>query len=488
MVWRPAWLFLISLLVLVSGCVSISQGSSLAAEATGDCADQFRWWQDHSLSAGIVDAQDWSPPGFPYLRVNRFLASYRFVGLSPEQQEQWLALALDRAVEAWELESQGQGEGVEGRVAGLVACGRQAADRLLAEPGLWPELDVAKVVPDSYNTVARVLGLYPLVVPLVRWRAAEVMGAVAPQLGRNVADERWRFYRPDVEPVPVFAAAYQGGGWSSRALGGPVIGSEELRALIRRHAPRYGIAALSGHDWPGRPGRDLDGKLHFLPEPVVYVQVAFTRWQGQVLPQLVYTIWFSARPATTAVDIYAGALDGLVWRVTLGADGQPLVYDSMHPCGCYHQWLPVRGRLAVRDDVAINREPFWLPAFVPLSTDRPTLYLTSGNHYLVRVAFESARVDAVPYRIEDYRELRGRSYAGGRLFGMDGMIDGSERSERYLLWPTGVVSAGGMRQWGHHAIAFIGRAHFDDPDLLARYFVPAASGATRQIKGLKRQP
>jgi hypothetical protein len=27
-----------------------------------------------------------------------------------------------------------------------------------------------------------------------------------------------------------------------------------------------------------------------------------------------------------------------------------------------------------------------------------------------------------------------------------------------------------MRQWGHHATAFVGMRHFDDPDLLARRF------------------
>jgi hypothetical protein len=27
-----------------------------------------------------------------------------------------------------------------------------------------------------------------------------------------------------------------------------------------------------------------------------------------------------------------------------------------------------------------------------------------------------------------------------------------------------------MRQWGRHATAFVGRRHFDDPDLLERYF------------------
>jgi hypothetical protein len=56
-------------------------------------------------------------------------------------------------------------------------------------------------------------------------------------------------------------------------------------------------------------------------------------------------------------------------------------------------------------------------------------------------------------------------------------MPGTERGERYFLWPMGVESAGQMRQWGHHATAFVGRRHFDDPHLLDSYFTlrPAAS-------------
>jgi hypothetical protein len=35
----------------------------------------------------------------------------------------------------------------------------------------------------------------------------------------------------------------------------------------------------------------------------------------------------------------------------------------------------------------------------------------------------------------------------------------------------GVREPGAMRQWGRHATAFVGRQHFDDADLFARYFV-----------------
>jgi hypothetical protein len=43
--------------------------------------------------------------------------------------------------------------------------------------------------------------------------------------------------------------------------------------------------------------------------------------------------------------------------------------------------------------------------------------------------------------------------------------------ERFILWPTGVVSPGAMRQWGRHAVAFVGERHFDDPDFMDRIFV-----------------
>ncbi|MGH6912472.1 MAG: hypothetical protein ACREH3_02055, partial [Geminicoccales bacterium] len=61
---------------------------------------------------------------------------------------------------------------------------------------------------------------------------------------------------------------------------------------------------------------------------------------------------------------------------------------------------------------------------------------------------------------------------GGRrsLYGADGLVAGTERRERWILWPMGIASAGAMRQWGHHATAFVGEREFDDPDLIERGF------------------
>jgi hypothetical protein len=68
-----------------------------------------------------------------------------------------------------------------------------------------------------------------------------------------------------------------------------------------------------------------------------------------LLLQLVYTLSFPERPARGVVDFLAGRLDGVTWRVTLAPDGEPLVYDSIHPCGCYHVFFPTpRARRPIR--------------------------------------------------------------------------------------------------------------------------------------------
>lgn len=66
------------------------------------------------------------------------------------------------------------------------------------------------------------------------------------------------------------------------------------------------------------------------------------------------------------------------------------------------------------------------------------------------------------------------------LFGSDGLVAGTERPERWLLWPMGIPSPGAMRERGHHATAFVGRRHFDDPYLLEELFEPAVREGARQ--------
>jgi hypothetical protein len=206
------------------------------------------------------------------------------------------------------------------------------------------------------------------------------------------------------------------------------------------------------------------------------VRSAFTRYQNQVLAQLVYTVWFSERPKDGAVDSYAGALDGVVWRVTLDAKGQPLVYDTVHACGCYHYYFPAQALERREHDSAWDEPPLFPQLLLP---DGPfVIRLQSGTHYVRRIvaAGNTHTKENKRYRLADYRELltlpegEGKAKGTRSLFDEDGIVAGSERMERLWLWPAGIQSAGAMRQWGRHATAFVGRSHFDDPDFMQRVF------------------
>jgi hypothetical protein len=191
------------------------------------------------------------------------------------------------------------------------------------------------------------------------------------------------------------------------------------------------------------------------------------------LVQLIYTIWFSERPRESALDLLSGRLDGLVFRVTLDPKGLPLVYDTIHPCGCYHMFFPT-ARVAVKPSPQPGIEWAFVPAILPAvePVHRIVISVASRSHYIVNLRFDSGARGTV-YRFSDDDELRALPTIEGTTrsaFGPDGIVPGTERGERMLFWPTGVDDTGAMRQWGKHATAFLGRRHFDDPDLIERRF------------------
>ena len=209
-------------------------------------------------------------------------------------------------------------------------------------------------------------------------------------------------------------------------------------------------------------------------QQVVYAHPAWTRYRDRVLLQLVYTIWFPERPPQSDGDILAGRLDGITWRVTLAPDGAPLLYDTIHPCGCYHLFFPTPRAQA------LPAPEGWRSGCSRRSrcraSPRPSVRCcasraartTSSASAVVRGSDSLAR-----YELRPYGELRSLlRLDGGRasIFGADGLVPGSERPERCLFWPMGIASAGAMRQWGRHATAFVGRRHFDDADLLEKRF------------------
>lgn len=208
-------------------------------------------------------------------------------------------------------------------------------------------------------------------------------------------------------------------------------------------------------------------------QPVAYTLLSHTRLGDEVLLQLNYVVWFAARPRAGVFDLLGGPVDGITWRVTLRADGEVVLYDAIHNCGCYHTVFPTR-HVRVRRRQTGHEEPMLIAPVGDEGVGPPVIRVQSATHYIQRVYFgggDSSR--NLVYPLRSYNELRSLPLSGaGRrsFFRPDGLVAGTERGERWLFWPMGVAEPGAMRQWGTHAIAFVGRRHFDDADLFEPYF------------------
>jgi hypothetical protein len=471
----------------------------LGAEApqTRECAQWYRSLDAAVDAAGVRDAQYARVSGFPYLRVDRLLD-----GLAARVQpnaaafdaysEQLLGRDLEsRSHEIANLPREALGALFPGEdrpsaaaLARTQSCGRLLREHHLAKTQAREALLASARVPDDYSDAARLVGLYPLTRVFFargvrRWEEEARAGFAAPAAGAAVV----RYSPPEASPpLARGTAASLIGRAELDPLGIPLLSERELARLAAAYAPSVEIAIAGEPDRIGalRWRRGQEVPVVDTAAPVAYVYQAHARYGDRILLQLVYTLWFPERPPGHPGDLLAGRLDGLVWRVTVAPDGEPLLYDSIHPCGCYHQFFPTpRARPLAAPDALEE----W--AFSPLALprvqegERPVLRVASGTHDLQGVVVTRDAESVVRYALRDYDELRSLPLPTGgsrSVFGPDGIIAGSERPERLLFWPMGIRSAGAMRQRGRQATAFVGRRHFDDADLLERRFVLDLAG------------
>jgi hypothetical protein len=483
---------------LACGCATLDAPFSghleSAAPQVRECAEWFRMLDARVDAAGVRDAQDARVAGFPYLRVSRLLASLRPAAGADDAALRALAermLALDSEARRYEIMNLRAGQ-----VAGMsdvsgVAGLRMALERTQGCAQLLSELDLAQpetrqvllqraAVPDDYRSLYRILGLYPITqfafAAGVRRYEEETRRTFQSESSLPPGANLVRFAPPPGEGLSRARAARILERATSNVLGIPLPGESELQEFFAAYAPSFEIAVAADYDRIGAPRwlrggttPEIDGA-----QQVVYVHPAWARYRDRVLLQLVYTIWFPERPPQLDGDIRAGKLDGISWRVTLAPDGTPLLYDTIHPCGCYHLFFPTPRAQALPAPGGLE-EWMFSPQSLPgiAETERPVLRIASGTHYLEKVSVVRGIDSVARYELRPYGDLRSlQRLDGGRasMFGPDGLVPGSERPERSLFWPTGIVSAGAMRQWGRQATAFVGRRHFDDADLLEKRF------------------
>ncbi|MDN3558066.1 hypothetical protein [Halomonas maura] len=501
------WAVLLLALLLFAGCAGTPSWRETPPPGQRQCRDLLSAFDMAVAEAGVGDAGRARVAGFPYLRTDRLLASFaptlRHHPDAPRYAD-WLGRMRQGDAEARRIEAANLPTPARQRLArrsggeAPAAAAKARGERLLAAELLGPEDGPARVAlreavaaPDHYVDTWRVLGLYPLArvglsLGYGRWRDAYLAGFDGPFPTRGEV-RRYAPAPPAGPPLDAEAAARLVRRAPRSPLGLVDLDDETLRRLAAHHAPVFAIETRGHDDRLGAPywRRGPAGPLPAVDtnRAVADVRLAHTRFDGRVLPQLVYTVWFPARTRLGALDILGGRLDGVVWRVTLGADGRPLIHDSIHACGCYHLFFPVPPlrRVVVPADHDLREAPL-TPAYTPPHPpgERLALQLAAVSHYLVGLAtVDDAASADVPYALRLTRSpphYGRRSLAlpdGGRrsLFGPEGLVAGTERLERFLLWPAGIRSPGAMRQWGTHATVFVGRRHFDDPLLFEEAFV-----------------
>jgi len=483
----------------VCGCAQVpgrSGGVEPGAAEPGQACAALYAASDRAVErAGVRDGEAARVDGFASLRVDRLLASFAHEPMSDAQFEAWVQRMgeLDRAARGYELANLPAAEQARlqrehsalaaergGLDHALAACGTILAGRDLAAPRARETLRERAVVPDDYDQWKRVVGLYWLTrIPFasgVRDYQSGVEATFATPLEQLPLQGRLTAYVPP--PAQALASEEQAA-ILARAVRNPLAIPDpepaELERLFDAHAPVWVVDARDDNDRVGAlvAGDGATPRVD-TTAPVVYRRLAHTRYEQRTLLQLVYSVWLPARPKTSTFDLLSGHLDAVVWRVTLGPDGTPLVYDSIHSCGCYQQFFPTpRAELlpqpATLDETAFV--PQRLGSVVP--GQRVVLRIASGTHYLQRVSITAAFDEGTPAPFRDDNTLRSLPGSAGEhrsAFRPDGIVPGSERGERYLLWPLGVREPGAMRQWGRHATAFIGRRHFDEARLMQRYF------------------
>jgi hypothetical protein len=457
-------------------------------DVLGGCADFFASLDGRASEYQVLDPGAFRVEGHPYLRTNRFLASFSSDAVTDKAVfTAWVdrMQALDQEGRQHEIAnlpvtagpSVGSGNGEAELNARVASCGNllKAADFQDADSRVV--LRKKTGVPDEYLALPRVLGLYPLTSLFVSngvrsWHSeARRTFSTEPPVG-------WPAIRHVPERSTGLPAKREIVGSAKRdALGIPIYSSTDLEAIFWMHAPIWEVQTEAEYDRIGAPtwtpGGTLDIDIH---QPTAYTLLSFTRFGKEILTQLNYIIWFPARPKERALDIYGGLLDGVNYRVTLDKNGKPLLYETIHNCGCYYEAYPT-GRLRVREKIDYAEPPLILKApELTSATERMTVAMETRTHY-VRHLYPAPRrphPETVVYSLADYSALRSLpDPKGGRrsMFGPDSLAPGSERLERFILWPTGVVSPGAMRQWGRHAVAFVGERHFDDPDSMDKMFI-----------------
>lgn len=452
------------------GCLALCSVSSaepldrpldkpLAEPSNGqlDC----RMWFDLQQSAldkqNISDAGSTRIDGFPHLRATRWVAFLYQQATGEASQQLWLELAASEAQRSWQAELSrlyGSQQGHQQWRDQLQSC-IHSMTNLTSFYGL-PEPQVA----DSYVSWQRVVGVYPLSRLLA-----------LPAIKHQQRDMDKRFRHPARLPIRHYVPSPFSGNLpipsalARNAFDMPLPKGPNRDALLAHYAPVLSIADPKDLNQPGSIVLNQGLPSVDISAPVAYQWLSWTHYRGHALLQLNYQFWFSRRPAAGLLNLHGGELDSIIWRVTLKPDGNVLFYDSIHGSGRDHKIFTVARGLHTAT-LSGDRPSVYPQPVANAASERISLLLEADTHYLVRVELFNAEGEQHYYQQLDADLLRALPDGQGgysSLFDQRGLVPSSKRRQRFLRWPLGIASAGAIRQSSQHAIALVGRRHFDDP-------------------------
>lgn len=444
------------------------------------CRARFEQVDAQVDKAGVRDVGYYRVPGYPYMRSDRLLASFGSSELKElDPLGDWLHQLRDNEGFSRDVELQNLGIPLRERVTLLSEL------RLCAVWLSHFELGEAPVLERLVSLVQP---------PLERLdhggQSRPAKSDLEKEIERRAELARKRFAVPvaeldspgklvlwKVKPLDPGKSAPSGdfAGAVRDSLGRVGLTEPHWELIASRFAPSLLIETAGEVDRIGTPRRGDQGPFVDVSMPVVDFQADYARMGSQSLIQFNYFIWFPGRAADDGSKAGNAKVDGLIWRVTLDANGKPLVYDTIHASGFDHLWFPLpalQARREALDDTVLTLQPEVPEQFV--------VRLGDGGHEVRRlVAADTVQATEVQqYELRRYEKLLTLPLPGGgtgSLFGPDGTIAGSAGAAS----PKGSLSGiGPIRQWGHHPMSLRADVYFDDPRLLERHFKAAPSLGT----------
>ncbi|MEJ2762350.1 MAG: hypothetical protein P8126_12770, partial [Gammaproteobacteria bacterium] len=189
------------LALFLTGCAVTAPPHGPRESIGGGYAPCHRFF--HALRRAVIeeqlgDAQDAPVTGYPYLRVSRFLASFRHRPMDGAMLKMWVERLLALGAQAWRVELTNLPPQRRAALAGLSPGGlplKQAVGRCAGEMravDLATPQDVERLrrrvsVPDDYHTAWRVLGLYPVTGLMVSFGAARLHHEIHRTFSRPLA-------------------------------------------------------------------------------------------------------------------------------------------------------------------------------------------------------------------------------------------------------------------------------------------------------------